>query len=122
MTYAALFRLLVVSRFELSPRGFVLEHARFPGKRVEERIYDVAGFDVAQVAAGRLSPTRFGSHGWRTPWQLRLLTRAGVARRLPIAIDDVEHLRYIADRLNATLAELRAPIGYRDERMLPPAA
>ena len=86
MTYAALFRLLVVSRFELSPRGFVLEHARFPGKRVEERIYDVAGFDVAQVAAGRLSPTRFGSHGWRTPWQLRLLTRAGVARRLPIAI------------------------------------
>jgi hypothetical protein len=102
--------------------GARADYARFPGKRVEEQIYNVAAFDVAQVAAGWFSSARIGSRGGKTPWQLRLLTRAVVARRLPIAIDDVEHLRYIADRLNATLAEMREPIGYRDERVLPPAA
>jgi hypothetical protein len=121
IAYQALFRVAAVTRFTLTADALTVDHAFIPGPRARVAMSAVQGFDVEQVAMPWYALARFQTNH-KTPWMLRVVVRRDADQTVVLSVLDAESLRAIAARLNALLDELRTPLGYRDERALPPAA
>jgi len=99
MTWLGLVRLLNVSRIAIDPDHFVVENGPLPleGARMTTR-------EIARFAAEE--PGERGAFSW-----VRVVMRSGATQRLPI--DARGRAEFVAARLNAVLAGVRAPTAYR---------
>ena len=104
ITWRGLVLLLNRSRFALDAQEVTLRHAPVPVRGLRVPTPNVDGFDAIATT---------GKRGVMT-WGLRVLLRDGSARKVPLTITTHEHVSFVAARLNAALARVREPRGYRD--------
>jgi hypothetical protein len=106
LTYNVLVRLLNRSRFALDAGSIVLESRPIPQRGARESTYAVERFDVAPSASS------FKMRGTQV-WCVRMLMRDGRAVALALPISAETEVSFVAARLNAALAAVREPTGYR---------
>lgn len=112
--WLSLSRLLNTVTISIEGGRFVVRQGPVPARGIDIPISEIDGFDVVESRK---------SQG-KTSWNVRALTKEGKARKLPLLIDAPEHVKYVAARLTAALANARETTGYRDEawRFRAPAA
>jgi hypothetical protein len=104
LTWMALVKTLNRSHFTIDPDTFVLVQRPIWQRGARCTTRDIDGFDTLESRGNRGS----------TRWRIRVLTRDGKATKLALPLDSLEHLGFIAAKLNAALAEAREPVGYRE--------
>ena len=104
LTRSGLALLLNRSCFELDGNEVALTHRPVPTRAFRMPTSSVEGFDAIAIA---------GKRGVLT-WRLRVLLRGGSAEKLSLPLTTHEHVSFVAARLNAALARVREPRGYRD--------
>jgi hypothetical protein len=103
VTWWGLLLLLNRSRFVLDARQLVLKNGPVPAPGFRASTASVDGFDAVPMQRRR-----------ETIWRVRVLLRDGSAKKISLPITTHEHVSFVAARLNAALARVREPRGYRD--------
>jgi hypothetical protein len=116
LTWTALARLLNTVAISFEAGRFAVRQGPIPGRGLDVPLDAIDSFDFHFQESPR--------GGGKVKWSVRVLTKDGKARRLPLVIDRPEHVQYVAARLSAALATVCEPTGYRDEpwRFRAPAA
>jgi hypothetical protein len=108
VTWQALVKTLNHSRLTLDRTAFVVTQAPIWARGARFDASEIERFELRETESRRA-----------VTWSIRVLTRDGKATRLALPLDQRDHVGFVAGKLNAALAELRAPIGYREPAAIP---
>jgi hypothetical protein len=108
VTWRALVRTLNHSSITIDRTSFTVVHAPIWARGAQFDTHEIERFELRETSSQR-----------STTWSIRVLTRDGKATRLSLPLDQRDHLGFVAAKLNAALAELREPVGYREPAAIP---